>query len=116
MSDPIPQFASTESLKEHIRETISSVSRIDIAELKDNVLIREELGIDSLMAMEIVAKCEKQLGIRSMRPSSTRSSHWAISWTCLRPAMSSSGTRRREDPARLPKGHFLSKSRSSAVT
>jgi acyl carrier protein len=42
---------------------MSSVSRIDIAELDSDVLIREELGVDSLMAMEIVATCEKQLDI-----------------------------------------------------
>ena len=50
-------------LRERIIAIVSSISRIDAAELKDDVLIREELGVDSLMAMEIVASCERQLNI-----------------------------------------------------
>lgn len=47
-----------------VRQIVSQVSRIELSELRPDVLIREELGIDSLMAMEIVATCELQLGIR----------------------------------------------------
>lgn len=50
-------------LREQVKEIVSRISRIDPGELQDRVLIREELGIDSLMAMEIVATCEKKLGI-----------------------------------------------------
>jgi len=46
-----------------VREIMSSISRIDIEELDSDVRIREELGVDSLMAMEIVATCEKHLDI-----------------------------------------------------
>lgn len=49
---------------QRVRQIMSRVSRIDAAELAPEVLIREELGIDSLMAMEIVATCELELGIR----------------------------------------------------
>jgi len=42
---------------------VSRISRIPRSEFADDVLIREELGIDSLMAMEIVATLEKELTI-----------------------------------------------------
>jgi acyl carrier protein len=51
-------------LKDEIKKIVSRISRIDVNELDDQVLIREELGIDSLMSMEILATCEKYLGIK----------------------------------------------------
>ncbi len=64
MSDQrIERLASAE-LRHKIEQIVSRVSRIDASEFEDGVLIREELGIDSLMAMEIIATCEKELGIR----------------------------------------------------
>ncbi len=53
-----------DDLKNEVKQIVSRVSRIEVAELEDNVLIREELGIDSLMSMEILAACEKTLGIK----------------------------------------------------
>jgi acyl carrier protein len=50
--------------KNDIKRIVSRISRIDVAELDDRLLIREELGIDSLMAMEIIATCEKLLGLK----------------------------------------------------
>jgi acyl carrier protein len=50
-------------LRDRIIATVSRISRIDAEELMDEVQIREELGVDSLMAMEIVASCEKELDI-----------------------------------------------------
>jgi acyl carrier protein len=46
-----------------IKKIISDVSRINLSDLDDDIKIREELGIDSLMAIEIIAKCEKQFDI-----------------------------------------------------
>ena len=46
-----------------VKRIMSSISRIDVEELESDIKIREELGVDSLMAMEIVATCEKQLDI-----------------------------------------------------
>ncbi|WP_455381415.1 acyl carrier protein [Salinispira pacifica] len=43
---------------------MSSVSRIDISSLDGDIRFREELGVDSLMAMEIIAYCEKELEIQ----------------------------------------------------
>ena len=42
----------------------SKIARIDVSDLDDAVKIREELGVDSLMAMEIIATCEKRLQLR----------------------------------------------------
>ena len=52
----------TEITKE-LKAIVSNVTRIDLSDLSENTRVREELGIDSLMAMEIVALCEKQFGI-----------------------------------------------------
>lgn len=49
---------------EELLQLISQVSRIDKRELVYDVRVREELGIDSLMAMEIVATIEKRFDIR----------------------------------------------------
>jgi acyl carrier protein len=53
-----------ELFKDDIKRIVSRISRIDVAELDDRLLIREELGIDSLMAMEIIATCEKHLRLK----------------------------------------------------
>ncbi len=55
---------SPELFKNEIRRVISRISRVDEADLQDHVLIREELGIDSLTGMEIIYSCEKHLGIK----------------------------------------------------
>ena len=51
-------------LKMEVRQIVARISRIDEDQLQDHVLIREELGIDSLMSMEIIARCEKLLKIK----------------------------------------------------
>lgn len=60
----MPQQYDQAQALQRVRQIMSRVSRIDVAELAPHVLIREELGIDSLMAMEIVATCELELGVR----------------------------------------------------
>ncbi len=50
--------------RDDILDIISEISRIDRAEITPEVLIREELGIDSLQAMAIVARLEKRFSIR----------------------------------------------------
>ncbi len=51
------------SLGEQARAIISNISRISASELADDANVREEVGIDSLMAMEIIANCEKRFGV-----------------------------------------------------
>jgi len=50
-------------INEKLKAIVSNVTRIDISELSEEIRVREELGVDSLMAMEIVALCEKQFDI-----------------------------------------------------
>jgi acyl carrier protein len=53
-----------ELFRADIKQVVSKVSRIDVKELDDHLLIREELGIDSLMAMEILYTCERLLKLK----------------------------------------------------
>jgi acyl carrier protein len=55
---------TSEQIRQTVKQIVSRISRIDAGEFDDEVIIREELGIDSLMAMEIVATCEKHLDIQ----------------------------------------------------
>ena len=50
-------------IRNKIIELFFKVTHIDKLEISDEMLIREELGIDSLMAMEILAKIEKSYDI-----------------------------------------------------
>ena len=48
--------------KEEIRGIISRISRIPESELEEDARIREDLGVDSIMAMEIIATMELKFG------------------------------------------------------
>ena len=48
--------------KETIKNVISRISRIPVDDLDDDVRIREDLGVDSIMAMEIIATFELKFG------------------------------------------------------
>ena len=63
MSVTDPAAKTPESLGEQVRAIISGISRIPASELADDVNVREEVGIDSLMAMEIIANCEKRFSV-----------------------------------------------------
>ena len=55
---------TSEQIRQTTKQVVSRISRIDAEEFEDDIIIREELGIDSLMAMEIIATCEKHLDIQ----------------------------------------------------
>ena len=63
MSEHLEATLSMGGLRLRIEQTVSRISRIAASEFEDDVLIREELGIDSLMSMEILATLEKELGL-----------------------------------------------------
>jgi acyl carrier protein len=52
-----------EELHQDIIKVLAKITRIDATSINDNVLIRDELGIDSLMGIEIMAKVEKYYNI-----------------------------------------------------
>jgi acyl carrier protein len=51
------------AIRQKLETIVSRISRIPVEEFQDDVLIREELGIDSLMAMEITAAVERALAV-----------------------------------------------------
>lgn len=52
-----------EKINQDIKKVLSEITRIDVSNIDDNVLIQDELGIDSLMGIEIIAKVEKHYNI-----------------------------------------------------
>ncbi len=52
-----------EKLKEEIKKIVSEVSEIPQEQLKEDARFVEDLGIDSMMALEIVANIEKKYKI-----------------------------------------------------
>jgi acyl carrier protein len=53
----------SEISRDSIKEIISRISRIPVEELDDDSRIREDLGVDSIMAMEIIATFEVKFGV-----------------------------------------------------
>jgi len=52
-----------EEIHQDIIKVLAKITRIDESSINDDVLIRDELGIDSLMGIEIIAKIEKYYNI-----------------------------------------------------
>ncbi len=52
-----------EEIHKDIIKVLAKITRIDASSINDDVLIRDELGIDSLMGIEIIAKVEKYYNI-----------------------------------------------------
>lgn len=52
-----------ESIRERIRNAFAEVCKLDKAELEDDVLVQQELGIDSLLGLQLLARCEQVLGV-----------------------------------------------------
>jgi acyl carrier protein len=56
--------ANSGKFKPEVIKIISKIARIEEKALVDDVLIREQLAIDSLMAIEIIANIEKKFGLK----------------------------------------------------
>jgi acyl carrier protein len=52
-----------EKLKKEIRQLVSKISEVPENQLKDEALFVEDLGMDSMMALEVVASIEKKYKI-----------------------------------------------------
>ncbi len=50
-------------IRKDIKELVASIARMDTEKVKESARIRDDLGVDSLSAMEILAAIEKKLGI-----------------------------------------------------
>jgi acyl carrier protein len=54
---------NADNIRQDIRRLIADIARMDYKKVKENASIRDDLGVDSLAAMEILACIEKKLGI-----------------------------------------------------
>jgi acyl carrier protein len=52
-----------QTLHQDIVKVLAKITRVDPSLINDDVLIQDELGIDSLMGIEIIAKVEKHYDI-----------------------------------------------------
>jgi acyl carrier protein len=52
-----------QEIRQDIIKVLAKITRIDESVIDDDVLIRDELGIDSLMGIEIIAKVEQYYNI-----------------------------------------------------
>lgn len=59
----VSQNNRDQEIHQDIIKVLSKITRIDASSINDDVLIRDELGIDSLMGIEIIAKVEKHYNI-----------------------------------------------------
>ena len=53
-----------EVVKQEVREMVAEIGEIDEAEIRDDASFTDDLGLDSMMALEIVAMIEKKYKIR----------------------------------------------------
>jgi len=51
------------NMRKDVKKLIAEIAKIDIRKIKESDSIRDDLGIDSLMAVEMLAAIEKRLGI-----------------------------------------------------
>jgi len=50
-------------IRKDIKKLVANIARMDVKKIKEGSSIRDDLGIDSLAAMEILAAVEKRLDI-----------------------------------------------------
>jgi len=56
----MPEKINIEEAKKEIKKMVSDIAEIPEEEIKDDARFAEDLGIDSMMALEIVASVEKK--------------------------------------------------------
>jgi len=55
--------ADYNQLRDEVAKIVARIARVELSDVKDDADIREELGVDSLSAMEILASIEKKYSI-----------------------------------------------------
>lgn len=63
LMNKVDKIKKDQEIYQDIIKVLAKITRIDASSIDDNVLIRDELGIDSLMGIEIIAKVEKYYNI-----------------------------------------------------
>ncbi|MBN2159006.1 MAG: acyl carrier protein [Spirochaetes bacterium] len=64
MKDNKITTVDADNLRESIIKTLAVIARINEKEINDSILIKDELGIDSIMSLEIIANIEKRYNIQ----------------------------------------------------
>ncbi|MGW7367832.1 acyl carrier protein [Streptomyces sp. NPDC054841] len=64
MSDTHIAPAATTLDKEQLRDLVAEVLDLDVAEVTDTAHFMDDLDVDSLMALEITVRLEKEYGVR----------------------------------------------------
>lgn len=54
---------SEERVREEVRQRVADISEMDLEEVTDTALFAEDLGVDSLMAIELLVALDKEYGI-----------------------------------------------------
>lgn len=54
---------SPEDIKKEVKALVAEITEIPIADLKEAARFTEDLGVDSMMALEIIASIEKKYKI-----------------------------------------------------
>jgi len=52
-----------ETIKQEVKKIVSEVAELPEAQIKDDARFTEDLGVDSMMALEIIASIEKKLKV-----------------------------------------------------
>ncbi|MFJ5721483.1 acyl carrier protein [Streptomyces sp. NPDC093149] len=60
----MPETTTPALDKEELRDLVADVLDLDVAEVTDTAHFMEDLEVDSLMALEIVVRLEKEYGVR----------------------------------------------------
>ncbi|MER8089307.1 MULTISPECIES: acyl carrier protein [unclassified Streptomyces] len=60
----MPETTTPALDKEELRDLVADVLDLDVAEVTDSAHFMEDLEVDSLMALEIVVRLEKEYGVR----------------------------------------------------
>jgi acyl carrier protein len=50
-------------IRNDVKKLVAQIARMDARKVRESASIRDDLGIDSLAAMEILASIEKRMGI-----------------------------------------------------
>ncbi len=53
-----------DDIKQHVRAVIAELTEVDVENVKDDTKFVEELGADSLTALELIARLEKQYKVK----------------------------------------------------
>lgn len=65
---PMPDTTAPVLDKEQLRDLVADVLDLDIAEVTDDAHFTEDLDVDSLMALEITVRLEKEYGVKLAEP------------------------------------------------